>query len=568
MQPSPADHAHCLHAATASFFACLAANGVELVVISPGSRSAPLALAADRTPGLRSEVVVDERSAAFVALGAARASRRPVALVCTSGTAAANYLPAVVEASHGGVPLLVNTADRPPELRMFGAGQTVDQIGLYGRAVRWFHELPVGSDLAPAHASLLAARAVALATAERGPVHLNWPFREPLEPPAEAPLLAAPVRVAGAAVVGDPSPLVAAVRSTTDGVVAVGPAMYDPPTAQAIAGFAASAGWPLLADPASGLRTGGAALGMVASADLLLGTPGFADQQRPLATVRFGPPLTSKPYRLWLEQHRPSTSVVVDPGPLDWADPSDLTSIVVAGEPGPLAAGAAGALERPPASPWLDTWTAADKAAAAVLTARATGDDEITMVRALAELPAGAILVASSSMPIRDLDIALCARVEPLRVLANRGANGIDGVVSTAVGVAMVSAEPVVVFVGDLATLHDLGGLVTAARAGARLVVVIPDNDGGGIFSFLPVASAVDEATFRRLFHTPHGLDLVAIAAALGATAERVHAPQLPAALAAALERDGSSVLVVPLDAAANRRAFADLRGQVAAALA
>ncbi len=566
-EPASRAHEFCLR-----FFAEVQALGVTDVVVSPGSRSTPLALSALRV-GLAITVQLDERVAGFHALGVARASRRPVVLICTSGTAGANYHPAVVEAHHSGIPLIVCTADRPPELRRWGAGQTIDQVHLYGSSVRWFHEVPVAGEAPERHAASLALRAVETAGGQRGPVHLNWPFREPLEPdgpldPPRARHKPSPASRTAA------SPLLDELgRGNERGLVVVGPADLEPAVADEIVAFSTRHGWPIIADPASGLRTGAVSASplVISTAELLLGAGSFTSTMPPRSrvVVRVGPSPTSKAYRLWVERARPDHLVLVDPG-ADWGDPTDSVTAVV---DGPLP----GVFGPPDAGPsresgWAARWADAEVTAAGAATPYLVADGgELGAVHQVVQALAGrgepANLVASSSMPIRDLDVVLRPTAAPIRVIANRGANGIDGVVSTAAGVAATSGLPTLALVGDIAAVHDLGGLAAAARLGlANLTVVVIDNDAGGIFSLLPVAKAIDDDAFEELFATPHGTDLIGVARALG---YRTATPTSPAELVEAVRAPDPatpSLIVVHTEVSAMVRGLNGLREAVAAA--
>jgi 2-succinyl-5-enolpyruvyl-6-hydroxy-3-cyclohexene-1-carboxylate synthase len=589
--PADAD-AHGVAAFVSAFFSELAHGGVAHVVVSPGSRSTPLTVAAARCPRLRLWPIVDERSAAFFALGLARQSGRPVALICTSGTAAANYLPAVVEAHHARVPLLVLTADRPPELRGWGAGQTIDQVSLYGAAVRRFVELPLpdGTPERLRYARALAARSVDDALGSPpGPVHLNWPLREPLEPPAlpePRPAPRSPAQVLAQAGRGDHAYTVVSrgrklpgeeiIAELADlvvrherGVVACGPLPPDTERSAAVAAFARAAGWPILADPASGLRCG-AHVGIapvIAQADLLLRDADFASTMAPDVVIRLGDSPVSKAQRLWLEKHPPEHLWLIDAHD-GWSEPSHLASRVVRVDETLLCRAVA---ERSPAArrgAWTRDWTvAAERAAHAV--DRATLSEEALLepraVRELARLlPDDATLFVASSMPIRDLDAFLDASEEPLRVLANRGANGIDGVVSSALGAAAADRGPVVALLGDLAMLHDIGGLLAARVHGLPLTFIVLNNDGGGIFSFLPVAEQGEAVDFERLFRTPHGLDFEAAANLYGLEYTRVatwddYRQAILASLSASSPQARAHLVEVPIDRDANVKHFREL---------
>lgn len=584
------DHAH---AFAGALFEELARAGVRHVCVSPGSRSTPLVAAAVGQPRLRCWSHLDERSSAFFALGLAKATRAPVALVCTSGTAAANFHPAVIEAHHARVGLLLLTADRPPELREWGAGQTIDQLRLYGGAVRWFAEAPVpeGGEAALRHARALACRAVAVAKGRpAGPVHLNLPFREPLEPSAERaaspePLAAegqheAPYTRAETSPAG-PAPELAAslaefLRAAERGVVACGPLDATPAAARAIAKLAAVLGWPLLAEPTSQLRRGPYLKGapVVATSDLFLRDEATTARLAPDCVLRFGDTPTSKPFRLWLEQQRPQSLLLVDPDAV-WHDPSHLASSVLRADPELLCEALLQHLGQRPAalSAWLRDFLEAELRTRATLEAMLGDEPSLFEPRAVRELgealPDGALLYVSNSMPVRNLDAFLAPGLSALRVLCNRGASGIDGMVSSALGAAAAAEQPVVLLTGDLAFLHDAGGLLAAHRHALRATIVVLDNDGGGIFSLLPIAKYGEAVGFEEYFRAPHGLDLGAVARAYGARFTRVGSwEHFRAALKESFGAPGVSLVAVPVDRDRNVAHLQDLYAAVSAALA
>jgi 2-succinyl-5-enolpyruvyl-6-hydroxy-3-cyclohexene-1-carboxylate synthase len=534
--------------------------GLREAVIAPGSRSAPLAMAlhgAATVGRLRLHVRIDERSASFLALGLAKASGRPVAAACTSGTAAAHFHAAVIEADEAGVPLLVLTADRPPELRGTGANQTIDQIKLYGSAVRWFCEAGVPEDRSEqaeywrSMADRAWAHAAGSAGGFPGPVHLNLPFRDPLVPDlpdtyvlpdesgaaelADAALSAAVPggRPAGLAWTQVAAPAGSGLPEleldwTERGLVLAGDGTADP---AALVRLAAQAGWPLLAEPSSGARHGATALG---SYQYLLDAPAFLTGRRPDVIVSAGRPGLTRGQLALLRSARPAgRHVVLLQGPDRWSDPA-RTATDVAGRL--VLRGGPPQGER---TAWLDSWLAADTvvrcAADRVLDAEVSFS-EPRLARDLgAELPPGALLWAASSMPARDLDRHMAPRPD-VRVLASRGASGIDGLVSAAVGAALAhqadGGGPAVALLGDLALVHDAPGLVLGpAEPRPDLCVVVVNNDGGGIFSTLEQAAFPE--SFERLFGTPHGADLGALAAAAGLPYRLLDsAADLPAALA------------------------------------
>jgi 2-succinyl-5-enolpyruvyl-6-hydroxy-3-cyclohexene-1-carboxylate synthase len=514
--------------------------GLSDAAVAPGSRSTPLALALAADRRVRVHVFLDERSAGFFALGTARASGRPAAVLCTSGTAAAHLHGAVLEADHARVPLLVCTADRPPELRDTGAPQTTDQVRLYGPAVRFFANLsPEDHPAAMGAWRPLAARAFSEAAGPpAGPVHLNLAFREPLVPDgSEVPEV--PGRDGGspwtASRPGRLAPrdedldrLAAAVGSTGRGVVVAGwGAGCD---FEVVDRFARTAGWPVLADPLSGLRQPGRHT--VSTYEALLRVPGFNQAHRPDLVLRLGAALTSKAAGAWLDASVPQ--VLVDPDAA-WLDPGRAAAERLAADAGLVLEGVVqrlgeGRLAGHAPSRWAAGWQMAEESARRALDAFLDAGDEPFEGRVARDvhdcLPPGATLVVASSMPVRDLEAF--ARPRPgLRVLANRGVNGIDGFTSTVLGVAAAAGPagaPVAGLMGDLAFLHDAAGLTFAARGGLDAVLVVVDNDGGGIFSFLPQATtpAVSAEDFESLFGTPHGLDLVSVARSYALPAERV----------------------------------------------
>ncbi len=532
----------------AAFAARLAALGVTEAVISPGSRSTPLTLCFDAQPGMRSWIQLDERSAGFFALGMGRASGRPAVLVCTSGTAAANYLPAVVEASHAGIPMIVCTADRPPELRGWGSPQTIDQVDLYGTAVRWSIDLPVPDGAGYGAADGWAETAVASASGrDPGPVHLNWPLREPLEPVSTIPGPAASSAENGAGHVDEDdgrappaelAQLAGIVAECERGVVVAGPwpgggLDWERRWAAAAERFAAWAGWPLVGEPVTHVRGRSHPGGnqeqsgcVVATADHLLADEALGEALRPDAAVLVGRIATTKPVRLWLERTRPRHVVLIDPEDRWEHAVFRLTGHVPASVEA-LSSITTGAT--PPGRDrdggWLDTWSKLDAAARNAVGGAIDGNPLLSArtARGLVDaLPASAVLVATNSLPVRDLD-AYVFDTGSVTCSANRGAAGIDGSASTALGIA--AAEPartVALYTGDLALLHDLSGLAAAARLGLHLIAVCVDNDGGEIFSLLPVANRIPPQDFERLFRTPHGVDLCGLDGFAGIRAARV----------------------------------------------
>jgi len=557
----------------------LVGAGVTRAYVCPGSRSTPLALAVASQPGLRYSVQVDERSAAFHALGHARVSGRPAVLVCTSGTAGANFLPAIAEASRARVPMLVLTADRPPELRAWGAPQTMEQRGLFAGFTRWSEEAPCPSESGGGqrYAIALARRAFRAATGPApGPVHLNLPFREPLVPAAPAVdeshvVDNAPGFTPDRTVVSSEGDVISrALASVVNGVLVVGPDARNPSLADAVRRFSTARGWPVLADPASGLRAGLAGDDApIAGADLLLREPAAAEALRPELVVRLGGVPTSAAISSWLARHREAEVWLVDPSD-DLRDPQHRASrcwrmtstqfcLAASEQGGPSTA----------TLDWRARWRHLESVAREALAAALAAEPDFRtpqLAGALWEsLPSGAALYAANSMPIRELDAFAAARGEPLTVLANRGVNGIDGLVSSALGAAEALGRPTVLWCGDIALLHDVAGLLAGRLGDASLTVVVSNDDGGGIFEHLPVARAIPRPLFERLFAVPHGLDLCALAQGLGWSASRVTTQQaFVAALARALE-GGRQLIEVPVDRAANTMLHRAIHDAVAA---
>jgi 2-succinyl-5-enolpyruvyl-6-hydroxy-3-cyclohexene-1-carboxylate synthase len=528
------------------------AAGVSRVVLAPGSRSTPMALAVAADARFDLQVVHDERVAAFIALGVGL-SGTPAVLVCTSGTAAANFHPAVVEAGLSGVPLIVCTADRPPELRGVGAPQTIDQLGLYTSSVRLFVDASV-PDAADAASWRPLARRVLDASAD-GPVHLNLPFREPLV--GEVDPLPSPLDTWER-----PTPAVAAVEIPgallgARGVVVMGGSSGVP--AARVLDLARGLGWPVLADPLSGARGPST---VVSHADAVLRHPGFAADHRPEVVIRVGRPWASKVLTTWIVQSGAPVIQVGGPGVID-PDANVALRCSLDDLERACRSGWSGALGTRWADTWERSWLEADAAVERSFDAELTQEalTEPSVARTLADhLPRGGRLVVSSSMPVRDLEWFGGRRAV---AVANRGANGIDGVVSTAVGVAL-GGSPTLVLIGDLAFIHDANALWGLAERGVDLRVVVVDNAGGGIFSFLPQATELPGERFERLFGTPHATDVCAVAAAHGIPARTV--PDRSALIAMLAER-GPWVCRVESDRAANVAEHTRLHAAAVAAI-
>ena len=542
----------------------MARAGVRHVCISPGSRSAPLALAIANQRSLKSWTHIDERSGAFFALGLARALGEPVALVCTSGTAAANFFPAIVEARSAGVPLIVLTADRPPELRDVGAAQTIDQNRLYGAHAKWFVEvaLPEATPEMIRYARALAGRAVARAVeSPSGPVHLNFPFREPLVPRAGSELRIIEGR-------GDGRPWVKVTRSRhvldDEGarsfasrlsraerpMIVSGPQM-DSELAKPLSDLARAIAAPILADPLSQVRWGSHDRRCVVDRyDAFLRHEPTARTLAPDLIVRIGGTPTSKALLQFLERQQSAPLIVIAES--QWPDPSLLAEDMVRADPAATCAQLARIIPSNMSrdGEWLPRWVDADQITRNALDQYSCTLGEAFEGAALADvasvLPDGATLFVSSSMPVRDLDAFAGGDQRNLRVLSNRGANGIDGVVSTALGAAaaMQNNSPLVLVIGDLALYHDMNGLLAAKVHGIDATIVVLNNDGGGLFSFLPQAEHPEH--FEKLFGTPHGLDFEPVAALYHAAYQRAHDSQsLRRCVSDGISRGGLQIIEV-----------------------
>ncbi len=565
--------------------------GVGLFCLAPGSRSTPLALAVAQAvaAGTAEHVVhFDERGAAFCALGWARATGRPAALVTTSGTAVANALPAVAEASVDAVPLLLLTADRPPELRETGANQTIRQPGIFGEHVRWHFDLPTPTpDIALAFVRTTAAQAVHRALGRpAGPVHLNCPFREPLEAepladreagppnaPANGRARAEPTTRYTAAAALDPAALAGLaerLRGTERGLVVAG-RLRTRAEGEAAVRLAEALGWPLLPDVGSQVRLGPAGEAACPFYDQLLGSEVFRTAHAPEAVLYLGGRSTSKRLGQLLAASRPSPFVVVRDDPFRF-DPDHRVTDRIEADVAGFCAALVGLLERPgKKSDWLAAWRRASDAAAETLDAYFAERDALTEPAAarLAAQHAGGGLVLAASMPVRDADAFGSAALgaAPL-VASNRGASGLDGPVATAAGFARGLGAPVTLLVGDLALLHDLNSLALL-RHGQPVTVVAVNNDGGGIFHFLPIADpevAERADVFEPYFGTPHGLGFEHAARLFGLP---YHRPETCAGFEDALaQTDGPALIEVRTERVANRALHDDLLARVAAAVA
>jgi len=555
-------------ALASAFVEELARCGLRHAVLSPGSRSTPLAVALWRQAEIETTVIVDERSAAFFAVGAAQASGAPVAILCTSGTAAANFHPAVCEADHSALPLIVLTADRPPELREIGAGQAIDQLKLYGSSVRWFCEVGThtAGDDGLLHYRSTACRAFAAARGEPrpGPVHLNLPWREPL----------APVPVDGAVTATDPlalrgrdeRPLTAItpfdaepsqflleevakhIDEAISGVIVAG-RQLDPELREPLAHLARVAGMPILAEPTSQIRCGPHDRSHVVTAyDLLLRDDRFATRVVPDLVLRFGEMPTSKPLQAWLAESG-ADQIVVDPV-AGWNEPTRRAAALLRADPTELAAGWAARLgeERQPPTAWLDAERAAREAIEAELDEIEAPSEPGVQLALGAAHDDGDLVYTASSMPIRDQEAFLPPGDADATFLANRGTNGIDGLISSGIGAAHATGRPTTIVTGDLGLLHDLGGLAALRDVSTPVRILVVDNNGGGIFHFLPQEQALDGGEFEALLGTPRGVSVAKAADLFDLPHRRLDSlDQLPDALAA-----GTGLVEVKVDRQTN----------------
>jgi len=552
-------------ALTSAFTEELARCGVRHAVVSPGSRSTPLAVALWRQPEIDVTICLDERSAGFAALGAAQASGLPVVLVCTSGTAAANYHPAVAEADLSNVPLIVLTADRPPELRDIGAGQTIDQVKLFGSAVRWFSEVGnhVADDDGLLHFRYSACRAFALAAGDPrpGPVHLNFPLREPLAPVAQPGAVSATSELAlqgrGNAplteVVTAP-PVVSA--ETLDRIVNL---IERAERIAIVAGRCSGTGLrlplarvaercaaPILAEPTSQLRSGPHDRAHVVSTYDAV-AKSAPPELAPDLVLRFGEMPTSKALRTWLGSIDELTQIVIDPLNA-WNEPTRIADLIVRADPEALLHLIETRIGPRVDESFLQGWLESDRIETATIESAGpdSGMSAGSAHRAISGLLTdGEIVYTASSMPIRDQEMSLTSAETDLLYLANRGANGIDGLIASGCGAAGATGRPVTVITGDLGFQHDVGSLALVAGAGAPVRVVVLNNGGGAIFSRLPQKAAMEPAEFDALMTTPSNLSVAAAAALFDLPYFRVDDPS---GLDEAFEA-GTGIIEIPVPA-------------------
>jgi 2-succinyl-5-enolpyruvyl-6-hydroxy-3-cyclohexene-1-carboxylate synthase len=543
----------------------LARAGVRNVCFAPGSRSTPLAVMLAEHPDIRLWTHLDERSASSFALGMAKANREPVGVLCSSGTAAANFYPAVIEARYSRVPLIVMTADRPPELQDVGAPQTIDQNRLFGEHVRWSANvaLPESSPEMLRYARSIAGRAVSVATAEpAGAVHLNFPFREPLMPVrpdldmGSAIDRSAPRRFTGTEGKRQPteemiSRMVTQLGDHRRGLIVCGP-QDDPSLGPAVIRLSKATGYPVLADPLSLVRTGSHHHDLIIdSYDAFLKDQSICQMLDPEVILRFGAIPTAKPFLLYAQQYPDAWNILVDGGD-GWNDPALLSNDVIHADPVRFCealADACSADEFSPSDGWTRDWIAIDCKTRETLMAGIETYDELFEGRVFHELarilPEGSTLYAGNSMPVRDMDTFFPGSSSYIHFLSNRGANGIDGVVSSALGASTSGNGPTVLVIGDLSFYHDMNGLLAARLHELNATIILVNNDGGGIFSFLPQAAHPEH--FEALFGTPHGLDFRHASQLYGIEHVRINSwDEFVEVTSSSLDQKGVQIVEVP----------------------
>ena len=561
-------------ATTATFCATLVDEwvlcGVRHAVVSPGSRSTPMALEISNRSEIELHIFHDERSASFAALGIAKASGVPAILLCTSGTAAVEFHPAVVEASHAEVPMLVCTADRPPELQGVGAPQTINQQGLYGDAVKKFVNADVADDSQRdlwrtiAHDMFSAALGAGYSQSS-GPVHLNLQFREPLVGVATAlpqrnEHRPETIMKTFAEISSRQRRKLLDLLGNKRGLIVAGPETYR---LSSVLQLAEQLGWPIFADPRSVARVKNNFV--IAAFDSILRNLQFAQNHQPEVILRLGTPPASKVTNTWLASSVATQVVLTTTQRL--VDPERRTEMHLVGEIDGLCADVIAGLDANSDDQWITEWSRAEDVAQLAINEALTNEPTLTepaIARALCSmLPESSHLVVSSSMPIRDVEWFGAPRTG-LTIHANRGVNGIDGVVSTAVGVALATKEPTTLLIGDIALLHDTNGLINLVGRKVDLRIVVIDNAGGGIFSFLPQASALDQDKFEKIFGTPHKVDITMLAKAHQISAETISDLD---AFAEAVNQHGPFLIRVSTDRSENVQVHERINQMVSAAL-
>ena len=556
------NHIEILTRYTANFVDEMNENGIQHVVISPGSRSTPLALAFSEHEAIKEWIVIDERSAAFFALGLAKQTKAAVALVCTSGTAAANYYPAIVEAHYSRVPLVVMTADRPHELRDVGAPQAIDQFHLYGNYVKWFQEmaLPEVENGMLRYVRQKAARAVYMACeGNPGPVHLNFPFREPL---ALDFSLEGIWEYDGVAEQATHLPLdgkkqlteeqleafVSRLKGMRNGLIVCGPQADDEQFPEQIVALAEKWQLPVLADPLSGLRSGShRKTNIIETYDALLKDKGIRDRMKPDFIIRFGAMPVSKAYLFFMKENETTPQFIVE-NHSGYREPTGNVTEFIFADPAAFCKRLLAFRQPAFSEDWLHDWQAMNEVARNhFLFGREEKITEGEAIRGLREvIPEGSTLYVGNSMAVRDVDTFFLSDEKEISILANRGANGIDGMVSSGVGAA-AAGKRVTLVLGDLSFFHDMNGLHAAKHYGLDITILLINNNGGGIFSFL--SQAENPKHFEALFGTPLHLDFAKAAELYEAN---YFAPEteekLKEVLQVSYEKKGLSIVEVKTD--------------------
>ncbi|QED49065.1 2-succinyl-5-enolpyruvyl-6-hydroxy-3-cyclohexene-1-carboxylic-acid synthase [Cytobacillus dafuensis] len=552
------NHQEILTSYIAAFVSELVNIGVEDVVVSPGSRSTPMAMVMAEHPELRVHIHVDERSAAFFALGMAKASKRPVAILCTSGTAAANYFPAIVEANIARVPLIVLTADRPHELRDVGAPQAIDQVHLYGNHVKWFVEMapPENSKDMIRYVRTICARAAS--TAKRspaGPVHLNFPFREPLIPQLDtADLFELTERSAGYVSIQageykltneEYREIGESLRSYKRGIIVCG-SIEAEGFNDAVIALAERLQFPILSDPLSQLRSGShSGTYIIDTYDTFLKNEKAKQFLKPDVVIRFGAVPVSKPLTIFLKENSDVRQFVIDGG-AGWRDPGMVSSEMVYCHETDFCRSIISYINKDNSLSYFEKWEKINQLTRKNL-AKVNEIDVLSegklFYQLTERLPEGATLFVGNSMPIRDLDTFFHFNHKSIRIMANRGANGIDGVISTALG-AGTFLQPLYLVLGDLTFFHDQNGLIAAKQFGIDINILLINNNGGGIFSFLPQAS--HPKNFEQLFGTPLDLKFQSVVEMYGGHYELITSwEHLSSSINANKEKPGLKVMEI-----------------------
>ncbi|MGN1401195.1 MAG: 2-succinyl-5-enolpyruvyl-6-hydroxy-3-cyclohexene-1-carboxylic-acid synthase [Bacillus sp. (in: firmicutes)] len=567
------NHQETLTAYISSFVDELARSGVEQAVISPGSRSTPVSMLMAKHQDIHIHMNIDERSAGFFALGLAKATKKPVALICTSGTAAVNYFPAIVEAHYSRVPLVVITADRPHELRDVGAPQAIDQMALYGKYVKWFSDvgLPEASPSAIRYIRNISKRAAVMASHHpKGPVHLNIPIREPLIPNMGKDYFSLGREAAGQFHFDQGTQQLSAValdrwavdlKGKKQGLIICGE-LYDGLFAKAVQKLSRALGFPVLADPLSQLRASDMDEGIIDCYDTFLRLERLKRSLKPDVIIRFGAMPVSKALTQYMKLHADAMQIVIDSGN-GWREPTGTASGLIYSDESDFCNRLADKIPRLSCGQeWITIWQELNSATRAVLK-KVGSNPSMNEGRVFLELlsvfpdDSRTNLFVGNSMPIRDCDTFFHHTDKPVTIYANRGANGIDGVVSTALGVS-ASGDRTVLVIGDLSFFHDMNGLLASKMVQSNMTIIIINNDGGGIFSFLPQAE--EKENFEDLFGTPHGLDYSYAVAMYGGRFERVTDwNQFRDAYSKSLSLEGLQVIEVVTDRTLNVELHRDL---------